>query len=114
MVYMSQIKKETFINEKRPHESWSKHVSGYAQYTDDLFEPEGALYGAIGWAKKSHAIIKKIDLEKVIKSEGVIAVVTNKDIPGRNDVGQVYDGETIFSKKKIEYFGQPLSDVAAK
>ena len=63
------MKKEIFIQEKRAHESGTKHVSGYAHYTDDLFEPEGTLYGAIGWAKKSHAIIKKINLENVIKSE---------------------------------------------
>ena len=59
--------KEIFIQEKRPHESGSKHVSGYAHYIDDISEPEGILYGAIGWAKKSHAIIKKIDLENVKK-----------------------------------------------
>ena len=106
--------KEIFIQEKRPHESGTKHVSGYAHYTDDIVEPEGTLYGAIGWAKKSHAIIKKIDLKKVIKSEGVVAVVTSKDIPGRNDVGPVYDGDPIFPKKKVEYFGQPLFAVAAK
>jgi len=106
--------KEIFIQEKRPHESGVKHVSGYAHYTDDISEPEGTLYGAIGWAKKSHAIIKKINLEKVIKSEGVVAVVTSKDIPGRNDVGPVYDGDPIFPTKKVEYFGQPLFAVAAK
>jgi len=105
--------KEIFIQEKRPHESGAKHVSGYAHYTDDISEPEGTLYGAIGWANKSHAIIKKIDLKKVIKSEGVVAVVTNKDIPGRNDVGPVYDGDPIFPTKKVEYFGQPLFAVAA-
>ena len=51
--------KENFIQEKRPHESGTKHVSGHAYYTDDIFEPEGTLYGAIGWAKKAHAIIKQ-------------------------------------------------------
>ena len=106
--------KETFIQEKRPHESAPKHVSGHARYTDDISEPEGTLYGAIGWAKKSHAIIKKINLDKVIKSEGVVAVVTSKDIPGRNDVGPVFDGDPIFSTNKVEYFGQPLFAVAAK
>ena len=106
--------KEKFIQEKRSHESGKKHVSGYAYYTDDIFEPEGTLYGAIGWSKKSHAIIKKINLDKVIKSEGVIGVVTNKDIPGRNDVGPVYDGDPIFPENKAEYFGQPLFAVAAK
>jgi len=106
--------KENFIHEKRPHESATKHVSGYARYTDDISEPSETLYGAIGWAKKSHAVIKKIDLDQVVKSEGVISVVTSKDIPGRNDVGPVFDGDPIFPNKKVEYFGQPLFAVAAK
>jgi len=106
------MKQETFINEKRPHESGIKHVSGKAYYTDDIPEPPGTLYGAIGWSKKAHAIIKKINLDKVIKSEGVIAVVTADDIVGRNDVGPVYDGDPIFPKK-AEYYGQPLYAVAA-
>ena len=110
---MSKIKKETFINEKRPHESGIKHVSGRAFYTDDLPESPGTLFGAIGWSKKACAIIKKMNLEKVIKSEGVMAVVTSSDISGRNDVGPVYDGDPIFPKK-AEYYGQPLFAVAAK
>ena len=110
---MSKIKKETFINEKRPHESGIKHVSGRAFYTDDLPESPGTLFGAIGWSKKACAIIKKMNLEKVIKSEGVTAVVTSSDITGRNDVGPVYDGDPIFPKK-AEYYGQPLFAVAAK
>ena len=110
---MSKIKKETFINEKRPHESAIKHVSGRAFYTDDLPESPGTLFGAIGWSKKACAIIKKMNLEEVIKSEGVTAVVTSSDITGRNDVGAVYDGDPIFSKN-AEYYGQPLFAVAAK
>ena len=110
---MSKIKKETFINEKRPHESGIKHVSGRAFYTDDLPESPETLFGAIGWSKKARAIIKKMNLEKVIKSEGVTAVVTSSDITGRNDVGPVYDGDPIFPKK-AEYYGQPLFAVAAK
>jgi len=106
------MNKENFINEHRPHESSNKHVSGQAHYTDDILEPPGTLYGAIGWSKRAHATIKKMNLEEVIKSEGVISVVTSKDIPGRNDVGPVYDGDPIFPKK-AEYFGQPLFAVAA-
>ena len=105
--------KETFIQEKRPHESAIKHVSGKAFYTDDIPEPPGTLYGAIGWSKKAHAIIKKINLDEVIKSEGVVEVVTIDDIPGRNDVGPVYDGDPIFTKKP-EYFGAPLFAVSAR
>ena len=101
------------INEKRPHDSASKHVTGYALYTDDIKEPYGTLYGAIGWSKKAHAMIKKIDLSEVWKSEGVVSVVGQKDIKGRNDVGPVFDGDPIFPKKKVEYYGQPLFAVAA-
>ena len=104
--------KEIFINEQRPHESSIKHVSGKAYYTDDISEPPSTLYGAIGWSKKAHAVIKKMNLEEVEKSEGVVSVITSKDIAGRNDVGPVYDGDPIFPKK-AEYFGQPLFAVAA-
>ncbi len=106
------MKGDSFVMEKRPHESAAKHVSGYANYIDDIVEPEGTLYGAIGYSKKAHAIIKKLDLRNVWKSEGVVSVVTSSDIPGRNDIGAVYDGDPIFPKK-VEYFGQPLFAVAA-
>jgi len=102
----------SFVEQIRPHESGLKHVSGFANYIDDIAEPEGTLYGAIGYSKKAHAIISKLDLKEVWKSKGVIAVITSKDIPGRNDVGPVHDGDPIFTKK-VEYFGQPLFAVAA-
>ena len=59
------MSKETFINKVIPHDSAHKHVSGFAEYTDDIKEPNDTLYGAIGLSKKAHAIIKKIDLSKV-------------------------------------------------
>mgnify|MGYP001333019130 CR=1 FL=1 len=107
--------KENYIEESLPHDSAKKHVSGYANYTDDIKEPETTLYAAVGFSKKAHAIIKKIDLKKVEKSEGVIAVITHRDIPegGINDVGPVYLGDPIFPTKKVLYVGQPLFAVAA-
>ena len=107
------LKNTNLLNQPRPHESGKKHVSGFAKYTDDILEPNGILYGAIGWSDKAHALIKKIDLTEVWKSEGVITVVTHKDIPGKNDVGPVYSGDPIFPIKKVEYYGQPLFAVAA-
>ena len=106
-------KKILLFNKSITHDSGAKHVSGLAEYTDDISEPLNTYYGAIGWSKKAHAIIKKIDLKDVKNSEGVISVVTNQDIPGRNDVGPVFDGDPIFPKNKVEYYGQPLFAVAA-
>ena len=107
------MKQVSFINEKRPHDSARKHVSGLADYTDDINEPYGTLHGAVGWSKQAHALIKKIDLSEVWKSEGVITVVTTSDIPGRNDVGPIFNGDPIFPLKKVEFYGQPLFAVAA-
>jgi xanthine dehydrogenase large subunit len=101
------------VNEKRPHDSARKHVTGLADYTDDINEPNGTLHGAIGWSKEAHALIKKIDLTEVWKSKGVITVVATADIPGRNDVGPVFNGDPIFPGKKVEFYGQPLFAVAA-
>ena len=107
------MSKENYIEEIRPHDSAYKHVSGFAEYTDDINEPKNTIYGAIGLSKKAQAIIKKLDLTEVKKSEGVISVVTQSDIPGRNDVGPVFDGDPIFPTKKVEFYGQPLFAVAA-
>ena len=107
------MKNEDLFSRNLIHDSGKKHVSGFAEYTDDISEPLNTLYGAIGWSKKAHAIIKKIDLRDVKNSEGVESVVTYQDIPGRNDVGPVFDGDPIFPKTKVEYYGQPLFAVAA-
>ena len=61
------MSKENYIEETRPHDSAYKHVSGYAEYTDDINEPNNTIYGAIGLSKKAHAIIKNIDLTEVKK-----------------------------------------------
>ena len=107
------MKTEDLFSRNLIHDSGKKHVSGFAEYTDDISEPLNTLFGAIGWSKKAHAIIKKIDLRDVKNSEGVESVVTYQDIPGRNDVGPVFDGDPIFPKTKVEYYGQPLFAVAA-
>ena len=94
------MKNESLFNKNLTHDSGIKHVSGNAEYTDDISEPFNTLYGAIGWSKKAHARIKKINLNNVKKSEGIVSVVTYLDIPGRNDVGPVFDGDPIFPKKR--------------
>ena len=52
------MKNEMLFNKNLAHDSAVKHVSGFAEYTDDISEPLGTLYGAIGWSKKAHAKIK--------------------------------------------------------
>ena len=116
---MSITKKElqfmitkTFIKNVE-HESAIKHVTGKAIYIDDIPEPKNILHAAIGFSPISRGTIKKIDFADVFNSDGVIDIITNKDIKGQNDVGPIFKGDKIFTSKKIEYYGQPIFAVIA-
>ena len=96
------------------HESAVKHVTGKAIYTDDISEPKNLLHAVIGYSNCSKGVIKKIDYKDVLSSEGVVDIITEKDIEGINDVGPIFKGDKIFTSKNIEYYGQPIFAVIAK
>ena len=56
-----------------PHDSAARHVSGEALYIDDLPEPAGTLYAAVGLSAKAHAEILRMDLDAVRAAPGVVA-----------------------------------------
>ena len=78
------------VHEKERHESGHKHVSGTAEYIDDIPEPQGTLHGYLGLSQRAHAEILSIDFEAVSSSEGVIGVLTAADIPGENDISPAH------------------------
>src|SRR5437762_611748 len=86
-----------------PHDSAHLHVSGEATYTDDIPEARGTLYAAIGMSDRAHARIKTIDLAKVRAAPGVVALITAKDIPGKNDYGPVVADDPIFATAMVAY-----------
>ncbi len=96
------------------HESAVKHVTGKAIYTDDISEPKNLLHAVIGYSNCSKGVIKKIDYKDVLSSDGVVDIITEKDIEGINDVGPIFKGDKIFTSKNIEYYGQPIFAVIAK
>ena len=52
-IYTNSAANEQLIKKQSiPHDSATKHVSGLADYTDDISEPLNTLHGAIGWSKK--------------------------------------------------------------
>ncbi|TMG94898.1 MAG: xanthine dehydrogenase molybdopterin binding subunit, partial [Betaproteobacteria bacterium] len=91
-----------------PHDSGHLHVSGGALYTDDIPEIRGTLHAAIGVSERAHARLKSVDLTKVAAAPGVVAVITAKDIPGKNDYGPVVADDPIFATALVQYHGQSL------
>jgi xanthine dehydrogenase large subunit len=96
-----------------PHDSAHKHVTGEALYTDDLPEPPGTLQAYVLMSPRAHARIVRLDTEIAAAMPGVVAIVTADDIPGRNDVGPILEGEPILAPGVAEYIGMPILAVAA-
>jgi len=101
------------VREALPHDSADLHVCGAARYVDDLAEPPGTLFAALGMSQHAHAKVLSMDLEPVRRAPGVVAVVAAADLPGKNNVGPVLQDEVAFVTDLVEFHGQPLFAVAA-
>ena len=102
------------IGKKYPHDSAAMHVSGEAKYVDDINLPSDSLHVAIGVSSIAHGQIVSIDLSAVLTAEGVVDVITAKDIPGKQDIGPVFPGDLLLTDSSIEFHSQPIFAVAAK
>ncbi|MDP1729719.1 MAG: molybdopterin-dependent oxidoreductase, partial [Devosia sp.] len=97
------------LHEALAHDSGSKHVSGRAEYIDDMVEPEGTLHAYLGLSERAHAEIVSIDLDAVREAPGVVGVLTAGDIPGENDVSPPHKhDDPVFAKDKVQFWGQPM------
>ncbi|MEM7220742.1 MAG: xanthine dehydrogenase molybdopterin binding subunit [Pseudomonadota bacterium] len=97
----------------RPHESAVGHVTGTANYVDDLPQPADTLHVATGYADAARATIAALRLDAVRAAPGVVDVVVAADIPGKLDVGPVYPGDPLLADGELRYAAQPLFAVAA-
>ena len=102
------------VHKPLPHDSARLHVQGSAIYVDDLREPEGTLHVAIGMADKARGSLRSLDLAPVRAAQGVVAVLTAVDIPGKNDIAPVFADEPLFADKEIMFHGQALFAVVAR
>ncbi|MBB6260590.1 xanthine dehydrogenase large subunit [Paenochrobactrum gallinarii] len=102
-------------HENQSHESGHKHVAGTAEYIDDIAEPAGTLHAYLGFSERAHANVTDMDFADVLSCEGVVGILTHKDIPGVNDLSPLgLNDEPILITDKVEFFGQPLFAVIAK
>ncbi|MDP5219075.1 xanthine dehydrogenase molybdopterin binding subunit [Ruegeria sp. 2205SS24-7] len=99
----------------RIHDSAIKHVTGRADYTDDIALPAGTLHAYLGVSDVAHATLNSIDLSAVKAAPGVIGVLTAEDVPGVNDISPTgLNDEPVFPTDKIQFHGQPLFAVIAE
>lgn len=97
------------------HDSAIKHVTGRAEYCDDIAEPAGTLHAYFGVSSIAHGRLLSMDLSVVRAAPGVVGVLTAEDIPGHNDISPVgRHDDPVFPTETVEYHGQPLFAVVAE
>jgi xanthine dehydrogenase, molybdopterin binding subunit len=97
------------------HDSAHKHVTGTADYIDDIPEPIGTLHMGLGLSDRAHAELVSIDLSGVETAPGVVCVLTGDDIPGFNDVASTgRHDEPLLATRDVQFHGQPIFAVVAE
>lgn len=97
------------------HDSASKHVTGRAEYTDDLVEPTGTIHAYLGLSTCAHGRIRGMDFTETLAHPGVLGVLTAADLPGVNDVSpNGKNDDPIFADGVVQFWGQPVFAVIAE
>ena len=102
------------VHKPLPHDSARLHVTGAAQYVDDIPTPAGTLHLAFGISSIARGKITKMDLSAVRAAPGVVKVLTADDLPFENDVSPAAHDEPMLSDGSIHYLGQPVFLVVAQ
>ena len=101
------------VNKPTPHDSAHLHVRGAAAYIDDIREPEGTLHIAPGLSHVARGRIVKLDLDDARRAPGVVAILTARDVPGKNDTSAAFGDDPLFADGEVVFHGQVLFIVVA-
>ena len=97
------------------HDSAHKHVTGAAEYTDDIAEPVGTLHAYLGLADAG-ACRDRVDRpRRGARGAGRRRRADGRRHPGHNDMSPVgKHDDPVFAEGKVEFHGQPLFAVIAE
>jgi xanthine dehydrogenase D subunit len=87
-------------------------VSGAFAFSSDL-TADGAVWGATLRSPHPHARIVALDVSGALAIDGVRAVITAADVPGRNAYGLIESDQPVFADGIVRFVGEPVAAVAA-
>jgi CO/xanthine dehydrogenase Mo-binding subunit len=88
-------------------------VTGRSKFAGDL-KFANLLHAAPAYSDHVHARILRVDTTEAEALPGVVKVLTARDIPGSNRVGQIRKDFRIFADDKIRYHGDVVALVVAE
>ena len=89
------------------------HVRGESIYVDDIPLLEGTLFAVAFGSPIAKGHLTSIETSKAF-IDGVKAIITFKDIPGKNQIGGIIKDEELFVEKQISFIGQPIAMIVAE
>jgi len=95
------------------HDSAVKHVTGESVYVNDI-SASRQLIGRVVYSHVAHANLSLVDIRSALKLNGIAAILTSKDIPGKNQMGPVVDDEPCLAEEKVTFIGQAIALIAAE
>jgi CO/xanthine dehydrogenase Mo-binding subunit len=105
------------VGARLPRYDGVAHVTGRTMYVDDI-RATGTLWAKALRSPVDHADITGLDLSKAESMEGVLAVITWKDVPlleyGHLSALGIPADEPLLAKDEVRYKGQPIAVVAAE
>ena len=93
-------------------DAWDK-VLGTARYAADLTMP-GMLHGVAVRSPHAHALLGPVHAEAALQVPGVVAVLTAKDVPGRNGVAIFRPDQPVLAQGKVRHVGETVALVVAE
>lgn len=90
------------------------HTRGESIYLDDIPVVAGTLFAACFDSPVAHGKIVSLDTREAEKSEGVVGVLTHKDIRGENQIGGIVPDEPLLADHHVHFCGMPIALVLAK
>ncbi len=95
------------------HDSAITHVQGSSEFVDDRPMLAGELHVAVVYSPHAHAEILSIDVSDALQVEGVVTVLTAKDLY-HNLWGTIFQDQPLLADKKVCYVGEPIALIAAE
>jgi xanthine dehydrogenase molybdopterin binding subunit/xanthine dehydrogenase small subunit len=96
------------------HESAVGHVTGRAEYVDDVAQRRGMLEIWPVCAPHAHAQILRRDASAARRMPGIAAVLLAEDVPGHNDVGASRKDEVLLADTEALFHGHLVAIVVGE
>jgi xanthine dehydrogenase D subunit len=87
-------------------------VQGRFAFSSDAWA-DNMLWGATLRSPHPHARIRSIDVSAALQINGVSAVITANDVPGKLTYGLIASDQPVFARDVVRYVGEPIAAVAA-